>query len=364
MDRREIILEFIRKDQRGIEIGPYFNPLVSKATGWNVLSVDVFDAPTLREMATNDSNVPNAMMSHIEEVDLLGPAHRISELVAARGLDNFDFIVSSHNFEHLPDPIGFLHGCSEILRPGGVLSMAIPDKRACFDYFRPLSTLSGLLQAHFERRDRPTAAQRFEHLSLHSRYQTDEADLIAFSLSDDPRCIIAYQTVEEALEGWKARMTASGAPYEDCHCWALTPNLFRLFMLDLVFLRLVDFVPIKIYNTIGSEFFVHLRNVRGAATVPLGRNEYYDQREHLLHAVNSDVAVNVLRDPSGGGPATADAELQQARADLRLAERGEQEALRQLEACEALLDATYRSHSWRITKPLRALASAVRPRRI
>ena len=95
----------------------------------------------------------------IEDVDLVGSSTHIGELVRARGeAGTFDYVVSSHNFEHLPNPIRFLQGCAEALRPGGILSMAIPDRRACFDYFRPVTRLSDWIQAFVE--DRKPAVSR------------------------------------------------------------------------------------------------------------------------------------------------------------------------------------------------------------
>ena len=83
-------------------------------------------------------------------------------------------MISSHNFEHSPNPIRFLQGCGKVLKPGGVLSMALPDKRACFDYFRPHTTLGQWLEAFFAERERPTPAQVFDQDSLHSRLRAGE----------------------------------------------------------------------------------------------------------------------------------------------------------------------------------------------
>jgi predicted SAM-dependent methyltransferase len=368
MDRRDIILEYIRKDQRGIEIGPSWNPLVPKAAGWDTLNLDVFDARTLREKAINDRNVPSQMVSNIEEVDLLGPAHQLRELAVERGLNNIDFIISSHNFEHLPNPVSFLHSCSEVLRSGGLLSMAIPDKRACFDYFRPLSTLGSILAAYFEKHSRPSSTQIFEQQSLHSRYCSDTGDHIGFSLTDDPRHIVAFQTVEDAYQGLCARRAASsceGAPYEDVHCWTFTPNSFRLLMLDLSFLRLIDFVPIKIYDTHGGEFYVHLRNMRGIAREPLSSRDYYDKRQKLLHAANADAAEAGLREAQAAKDASeaelqqVQAELQQVQAELQQVQAAKDAAEAELQQVQAALDATYRSHSWRVTRPLRTIITAM-----
>jgi SAM-dependent methyltransferase len=297
MDRRDIIREFARKESRGIETGPYFAPIVPKSDGWNVLTLDVFDKAKLCELAATDPNIPSSSISNIEEVDLVGPAHRLADLLAEHGeLGQIDFIISSHNFEHLPNPIAFLRACSEALRPGAILSMAIPDKRTCFDYFRPLSTLAAMLEAYAENRDRPTTTQLLEAETLCSLYHTEAAEVGAFFLNSDPKQIVALRTMEAAYENWKTRIArgADGAIYEDCHCWTFTPSSFRLLLNDLRFLGLVEFEPIRISDTQGHEFFVHLRNLRGTATTPLSPTAYYEERQILLHAINWDLSVNAI----------------------------------------------------------------------
>jgi len=345
MDRVDIIREYARKEARGIEIGPYFAPLVPKAQGWNVLSLDVVDAPTLRNRAAGDPNIPRDAISRIEDVDLLGPADHLKDLVDARQeLGKIDFIVSSHNFEHIPNPIGFLTACSEVLRPGGVLSMAIPDKRTCFDYFRPVTTLAAMLEAHVENRERPTAAQLFEMNSLHSRYHTPAGDTIVFSLTDDPIQVVAMQTVEEANAAWKARIARGpdDGTYEDCHCWIFTPASLRLLLLDLRFLGYIELEPIKFYDTSGNEFYIHLRNTHDTPASNLSRSDYYEERQTLLHTVNRESAAN-----AAGMPSLSDHEV------LR----------QQISRLEYESAALRQSTSWRITAPLRLLAAKLRVRR-
>ena len=60
MDRRDAILKYITKEQRGIEIGPWFNPLAPKREGYSCLALDVFDSETLRKRAVDDPNIAAA----------------------------------------------------------------------------------------------------------------------------------------------------------------------------------------------------------------------------------------------------------------------------------------------------------------
>ncbi len=56
------------------------------------------------------------------------------------------FVVANHFLEHCQDPIGTLLSHLRVLRPGGILFLAIPDARHTFDAGRPLTPLSHVVR--------------------------------------------------------------------------------------------------------------------------------------------------------------------------------------------------------------------------
>ena len=173
MDRRDYILKYANTRGKGIEIAPYFNPLVPKREGFDVLILDVFDSNRLHENAINDSMVPNDRIDEIEPVDIVGDASQLIDIVTENSLaGKIDYIVSSHNFEHLPNPIKFLQGVELALKPGGFLSIAVPDYRACFDHFRMPTRLSDWLAGYHEDRTQPNAETVFDANAFSSVYIT------------------------------------------------------------------------------------------------------------------------------------------------------------------------------------------------
>lgn len=280
MDRRQKILEHIRPGMRGIEIGPFFAPLLPKADGWDVQVLDVYDADQLRERAAADPGIAPAAIARIETVDLLGPAHRLAELAGAAGHapHSFDFVLSSHNFEHLPDPLRFLQAVQQVLKPGGVLSMVLPDKRFCFDMLRPRSTLGEVLEAYFERREQPTLRQHFDMV----------VDFVTLApaapeepSADDPlRSGTPHEILQEAFGGWVRALKAASRPYSDVHCWTFTPTSAELLLRDLRFLDLIDLDIASCSDTEGYDFLVHLRNAPDAA--PMMRADHYRLRRQLF----------------------------------------------------------------------------------
>lgn len=74
----------------------------------------------------------------------------------------FNWTVSSHVMEHVPDPIGWLSEIFEVLKPGAVLSLALPDKKFCFDVLSRSVAYSGVVgQSPFE------IAECFEDAARH-----------------------------------------------------------------------------------------------------------------------------------------------------------------------------------------------------
>jgi methyltransferase family protein len=211
--------------------------------------------------------------------------------------------------------------------------MALPDSRACFDYFRPTSTLAEILEAYFTRRDRPSAAQIFEQQALGARYVDADGSRIAFYLHDDPHNIIPQETLYEAFNNWKNALEQGRPKYVETHCWVFMASSFELIIRDLRFLGLISFEVVEVPTNHLSEFYVHLRSLGSeqAQTIPV--TAFYEQRQQLLHQVNSDMGDNSLQ-----------AYL------LR----------RRLAELESSLTAISSSTSWRMTAPLRAVSSAVR----
>jgi SAM-dependent methyltransferase len=58
--------------------------------------------------------------------------------------DNCDFVCSSHVLEHLSNPIRALKEWIRVLKPGGIIYCAVPDKRFTFDHKRKRTTLRHL----------------------------------------------------------------------------------------------------------------------------------------------------------------------------------------------------------------------------
>jgi GT2 family glycosyltransferase/SAM-dependent methyltransferase len=290
MDRSAELLEAITKDQIGIEIGPWFSPIVPKRDGYRSLVLDLFDADTLRELARRDKGIAESAIPNIEEVDLRGPATNLAAMVAERGLTGqVDYIISSHNFEHVPDPVRFLQACERVLKPGGVLSMAIPDRRTSFDYFRPHSTTGEFLEAFWERRDRPTPGQIFTYEALHAKNDIDGVERIGWSLTSDPSTIRFVGNFANAFS--RGTAAASNRDYVDVHCWAFTPASFELIITDLQTLGVLRMRLAKLVGPNGHEFYARLIN-EASEFQPASSADFMRRRTELLHRVHDEAGAN------------------------------------------------------------------------
>lgn len=157
--REQAVFHLIDQAGLGLEIGPSHNPIAPKKKGYNIHILDHASAEELRAKYQNHG----LNLDNIEEVDFIWQGQPLPELVGKKHC--YDWIIASHVVEHIPDLIAFLQQCEELLKPKGVLSLVIPDKRYCFDYFQPLSTTGMLLDAHAEQRTRPSPGQIFDHFA-------------------------------------------------------------------------------------------------------------------------------------------------------------------------------------------------------
>jgi SAM-dependent methyltransferase len=302
LDRVKELRRHIGPDARGIEIGPYHNAITPRKEGFRSVYLDLFDANDLRARAAEDPLLSDKDVANIETVDLIGSANDIGELVTARfGDEKFDYVVSSHNIEHLPNPIKFLQGCQQILKPGGVISFAIPDHRYCFDFYRSRTQVSEWLDAHLEDRKAPTRGQLFQWVA--SASNVDGNPTWDSSSTSFP---VPWALLESARQYWDGTVTME---YLDAHCWVFTPSSFRLIIEDLRALGFHEFDVESVSQTQGCEFFVHLRHAPGTESFPVaeaGGEPYADRRSRTMRAMiieDAEVARQFASAPPVDPPA-------------------------------------------------------------
>jgi predicted SAM-dependent methyltransferase len=243
----------------GLEVGPSYNPLLPKSEGFNVKSLDHADqAALVAKYKVIDHPVWN-----IEPVDYVSDGRPMSEIIGQTAV--FDFIVASHVIEHTTDMIGFIQDCERLLKPDGVLVLAIPDKRFCFDYFKPITSLGQIVQAHIEKRARHAPATFFDHHFYHS----ERGGKVVWMQYDNSNVGVVNNDVRHAK--YVMDLHASNPRYVDAHNWIFTPSSFRLIMKAMTDMEYVKLSEERFTGTDNHEFYVTFR--KSARGCPLSFQE-------------------------------------------------------------------------------------------
>ncbi len=333
MTREETIRSIVNADGLGLEIGPSYNPLFPKARGHRIETIDHASQAGLIEKYKDD---PSVDCSRIEPVDYVCDGRSYVETIGAR--ERYDFIVASHVIEHSPDLIGFLQDCEALLRPQGVLVLAMPDKRHCFDALRPISTTGSALQAALEKRTRHTPGAVFD-CAANAVQRGGEPTW----WHDNRQPLRLMQDIPVARQQFEAAST--GTAYFDNHSWCFTPSSFRLLVSDFNALGLLALRERDIRAPGGFEFFAVLAR-DGAGAKPA--------RFELLLAIEQELAegAEALLGRKGTGSAWRTACFPGGRPSEAVEARFKTDRER-----DSYLDAVLSSTSWRVTRPLRMLGN-------
>jgi len=131
--RRTIASSYLRGD--GLEIGALHNPLKVPPTA-RVRYVDRMGVADLRR------EYPELSRERLVDVDILDDG----ETLASVGDATQDFVIANHFLEHCENPVGAVRNMLRVLKEGGVLYLAIPDKRYTFDRDRPVTPIEHLMR--------------------------------------------------------------------------------------------------------------------------------------------------------------------------------------------------------------------------
>ncbi len=244
MDRKTKILQGINwKNKKGLEIGPLCRPIVSKKETENIIYLDYLSTEQLKEKYKS-----HHLINDLVDIDyVLNPSRSLSSLLEKEL--PFDYIIASHVIEHVPNPISWLRELYTILSDSGILALAIPDKRFCFDYLRQVSSTSELIHAYLTNTNQPSPRAIFDQTQYAVKYQNK----IAWQQNVDESHLIRIHTIEEAFQRAKR---ANRGEYIDIHSWVFTPQSFFENIRDIAELGLINYKLYSYYETCGHEFFV------------------------------------------------------------------------------------------------------------
>lgn len=242
----------------GLEIGPCHNPIAPKKKGFNVHILDQCGAAELRKKYKDH----NLDLENIEKVDFIWKGEPYQKLIGKTSC--YDWIIASHVIEYVPDLIRFFQSCEALLKSAGTLSLVIPDRRYCFNYFSASSSTGSVLDAYAEKRVKPSQGQIFDHFANASKLHGN----IAWSSDVKEGADELIHTFDGAKEQW----TNSFDKKEeiDAHCWRFTPASFRLLISDLLNLGLINLEIKAEFPTTGCEFQVSLGK-KGDAPIAVDR---------------------------------------------------------------------------------------------
>jgi predicted SAM-dependent methyltransferase len=122
---------------QGIEIGALHQPLTVPSVA-RVTYIDRFSVGDLRAHYPEFNKLP------LVEPDIVDDGEKLSQIADA----SQDFVIANHFLEHCEDPIGELKNFLRVMKPEGVLYMAMPNMMRTFDCDRAPTPLQHLIDDH------------------------------------------------------------------------------------------------------------------------------------------------------------------------------------------------------------------------
>ena len=138
-----------------MEIGALHSPLPLPPDA-TVRYVDRMDCTGLR------NHYPELAAETLVEVDIVDDG----ETLSSQQDSSVDFVIANHFIEHTQDPLGTLANHLRVLRPGGVLYLAVPHRRRTFDADRRPVSLEHIVRDHREGPDWSRALHQEEWARL------------------------------------------------------------------------------------------------------------------------------------------------------------------------------------------------------
>ena len=158
--RRKLLFEYCRdlKNMSGIEIGPLCYPTLHKNES-NILYLDLHSKAEIMQSLGRD------YPADLVDVDIVTGGSPLINVLAG---NTYDYFIANHVIEHIPDLIAWLEDIHSLLRPGGFIYLAIPDRKFTFDFYRPETSCGHLIVDYEDGEDVDSAEHQLDALIYHA----------------------------------------------------------------------------------------------------------------------------------------------------------------------------------------------------
>ena len=308
MSRKEQLLRCVDITKgKGLELGPLHSPILSKGEA-KVFYVDHMSTEGLRQKYKGHP----FPLEDIVRVDYVLGNNSLKQTLKGK---KFSYVVASHVIEHIPDTVSWLKDIASVLTDDGILFLVIPDKRFTFDILRNVSRPADVIGAYLDKHTRASSTAMYDFVS---EVRDGIEPPYVWNHPHDDYSKNGHNTLKKTYD--KCLENLKPETYVDSHCVVFTPHSFCVVMERLIQHGLLDYEIVYFQETQENEleFYVGMR------------------KSHAPHAKKLR-SIPKLERPR---------------------EHHELEA--EIAELKATLHNVLTSHSWKLTKPLRAAITSLK----
>jgi SAM-dependent methyltransferase len=250
-NRRECLLRHLPRHATGLELGAYAAPTLRRGEA-NMFYCDYLTKAQLLAEANGKVNPED-----VPETDFLVTSDKYEGVP-----DGFDVVIANHVVEHVGNFIAWFERLHQLLKPGGILFMAVPDRNFGTDRYRQCTPLSHLLTDYY--------VPGRDQYGVHA---------IETAIYYDMQYVGQPMRPEERLNARQILGTYKAERQIGVHRHVFQSGTFVSQIINpLIFMGYLDFTLLAFRDSTGNngEFFAVL--TRGAPATPVDVSGHFESR--------------------------------------------------------------------------------------
>lgn len=249
--RRNLIKDFIsiKPSTKVLEVGALDIPTYTKHECC-IKYLDYYDDAEF-ENFLNERRIKKESQN-IVNIDYCVKSKRFSKEIN----DRFNLVIANHVIEHVPDVITWINEIDKILSPGGMVFLAIPDRRFTLDYLRRDSNIVDFMKSLDADLVKPDLYQILDF--LYFKRNITPKDIIDGSV--DQKLVEKSYSIQNALKRAQSILDNDKSVHANVHCNVFSFTSFAKLWGDLLANNLVS---LKIFKAVdvwegSNEFHILL----------------------------------------------------------------------------------------------------------